>query len=100
MQLIQPFQLLFLPLIAIQLRVQEIDPLFPALNFAALEASCFELLGDALPSFGGELTVKVSDELDLLNKEGGTSEDQGVFFLLGLINKIMRMSQIMGKISN
>lgn len=57
MQLIHPLQLLFPPLVAIQLRVQEIDPLLPALNFAALEASGLELLGDALPSLGGELTV-------------------------------------------
>lgn len=57
MQLIHPLQLLFPPLVAIQLRVQEIDPLLPALNFAALEASGLELLGDALPSLGGELAV-------------------------------------------
>lgn len=96
-QLIHPLQLLLPPLVAVQLRVQEVDPLLPALNLAALEASGLELLGDALPSLGGELPVEVSDELDLLNKGGGTSEDQGVLLLLGFINKIMQCPKIRGK---
>lgn len=100
MQLIQPLQFLLLPLVPIQLRVQEIYPLLPTLNFATFKPSCPKLLRDALPSLGGELRVEVSNELNFLNNERGTSEDQGMFFLLPFINKIIRMSQIMGKISN
>lgn len=100
MQLIQPLQLLLLPLIPIQLRVQEVDPLLPALNFAALVTFSPKLLRDALPSLRGELRIEVSNELNFLDERRSTSEDQGRFFLLPFINKIIRMSQFMGKISN
>lgn len=68
MNIVQFPQLPLLPLLAIDIRVDEVYPFLPALDFCAVEASFPKLFCDSFPALGGELRVKDGEEFDLLNE--------------------------------
>jgi hypothetical protein len=55
---VQLLELPFLPALAVDLRVEEVNPLLPAFDLSALEPTRTKLLRDTLPTFGGELGVE------------------------------------------
>jgi hypothetical protein len=54
MHLIQLLELPLFPLVFVERGVQEVDPLFPAFDFASVESLLLEDLRDFLPFFGIE----------------------------------------------
>jgi hypothetical protein len=57
MNLVELPQLPILPLLAVDLGIQEVDPLLPALSFGSVKAPAAKLLSNPLPAFGGKLGV-------------------------------------------
>ena len=58
MHLVQLLELPLFPLVLVERGVQEVDPLFPAFDFAPVESSLLEHLRDFLPFFGIEGRVQ------------------------------------------
>ena len=56
--LVQLSQLPLLPLLAVDVRVDEVYPLLAAFYLRSVEAPLSKLLRDSLPALGGELGVK------------------------------------------
>lgn len=64
--LVQLLQLPLLPLLLVQVGVQEVDPLLAALDLAPDKPLLFENLRNHLPFFGTELRMELRQQLDFL----------------------------------
>jgi hypothetical protein len=75
-------ELPLLPLLFVGLGVEEVDPLFPALDFRSVIALFPEFSCNMLPLFGFKLGFELSEEFEFLNSRKLTSEDQSILPLL------------------
>lgn len=80
MYLIQLLEFVLLPLVVVEFRVQEVDPLLPAFDFRSFELALLEGLCYLLPLLRGVEGVYLSEQAEFLPSLWCTSGDHFYFF--------------------